>query len=222
VAYQWTAADADAFLAFCAEVGVTDYTIPIKCWAYESNDDPSAYNPAGASGIFQLTPGTAQAIGYPTGSDPNLQAFRRLSVAEQMPWATKFYGPHAGILDSLASFYCVTFLPAQAPKVYDDPGTVVCGRNGPDAYAYNGNTSFDAAGKGYITGNDLAATANKAFGPRAQGIALLVASRAGMFGNVAAMPRWQLALGGAALGVLGYALWRHLGSPALPRVSAFR
>ena len=219
MAYQWTTADADAFLVFCGEVGITDFTIPIKCWAYESNDDPGAYNPAGASGIFQLTPPTASAIGYPVASDPSLAGFRQMTVAQQMAWATKYYGPHVGILDSLASFYCVTFLPVQAPRVYAEPGTVVCGKNGPYAGAYASNTSFDAQGKGYITGNDLAATAQKAYGPRAQSIAGLVASRAGVFQNVVTAPSWQLLALGSALGVLSYAAWRRLGSPGLPRLT---
>lgn len=176
--YAWTEDDADALIAFAAAMGI-DAAIPLHCWANESNNDPAAHNPNGnASGLFQLMPDTARGLGYPLTDDPDLSAYRRLSAAQQIAWATRYYAPHKAVLGTVAGFYCVTFMPARAGDAWN-ASAVVCGiRPGdPYAWAYRDNESFDRAGKGCITMQDLTDAANRAYGPRAEAIAAMVASR---------------------------------------------
>jgi hypothetical protein len=175
--YAWTNDDADALIAFCAAMSI-DPTVPLHVWASESNNDPTAHNPSGnASGLFQLMPSTAEDLGYDTDADPDLSAYRALSAAEQIGWATKYYASERANLGTIAGFYCTTFLPAMAHLVVNDPSGVVCGLRGPYAWAYNDNRAFDVAQKGSITGQDLVDAAVRQYGPRAQAIAALVASR---------------------------------------------
>lgn len=178
--YQWTTADADAFIAFCSALGITDRTIPLRVWASESNLDPGAHNPGGASGIFQLEPDTARGLGYDVTSDPHLLGFCKLTVADQLAWAARYFAGGRGHFVNVAAFYLFDFLPAQL-HLAGTPDAVVCGARDGDPYpsAYEDNPGFDREHKGWITPADLAAAANRQYGPRAQAIAALVAQRAG-------------------------------------------
>jgi hypothetical protein len=173
--YTWTDDDARAYVAFCTALGIADTTVPLRVWANESNNDPAAHNPSGdASGLFQLMPSTAKGLGWDTDADPRLAAYRALSVADQLSWAARYYADMRAHLGTVRELYCVTFLPAMAHLAVD-PNAVLCGLHGPFAWAYTANPGFDAAKKGSITGADLEAAANRAYGPRAQAIAAQVA-----------------------------------------------
>lgn len=189
--YNWTRADAGAYLDFCDVCGIEDITIPLFCWAHESDNEPGAHNPNGnASGLGQLEPDTARGLGYPLASDPTLAAFRALTVEAQLAWWTQFYAPSRGSLNSLGRFYLKTFLPVELEHG-DDPDYVTCGHGGPPslAWAYEANwRGFDAkpvpvAGKleyhrdkGCITVRDLVSAAVRSVGPRTEGILAVIES----------------------------------------------
>jgi hypothetical protein len=176
--YEWTNDDADTLIAFCSSVGC-DVSVPLHVWAHESDNDPTAHNPNGdASGLFQLMPETAKDLGYDISADPHLAEYRALSVAHQLQWAVRYYAPHKLSLSTIAGFYAATFLPAMAHTIWLNPEATICGLRGPYSFAYRDNPGFDPTRKGYITGEDLEAAATRAYGPRAQSIAALVARRA--------------------------------------------
>ena len=173
--YEWSEDDADAFISFCAALGIADHTVPLRCWANESNCDPAAWNRGGnASGIFQLMPSTAKGLGYDVTADPTLAVYRTWTVAQQLQLAVKYYASERAYLGTVAGFYCVTFLPAMAHLVGDLTATI-CAVGGPYAFAYNDNKGFDRSDKGFICGQDLVDATERAYGPRAQAIAALVA-----------------------------------------------
>lgn len=168
---DWTDADIAAYQSFCSDVGSPlDAFIPV--WMNESNCLATAHNASGdASGIFQLMPSTAQLLGWDTTSDPTLAAFRQLSVSDQIAWAEKFYAPYKGYLKDTGSVYTATFLPALVSHA-SDPTFVLCGANGPYAWAYTANEGFDTAGTGNITVQNLIDAAARAVSS-ARGQALL-------------------------------------------------
>lgn len=177
--YEWTDEDIVALRGFLDVLGIADPTIPLKVWSNESGLQPQAWNRYGnASGIFQLMPATAKALGYDTVADPTLEKYRTLPASQQLVWAQRFYQPHGDVLGTVAAFYAVTFLPATAAAVFADPQAIVCGKRpgDPYAWAYNANPGFDKAGKGYITGEDLAAAAESAYGDLGQSIAARLAA----------------------------------------------
>jgi hypothetical protein len=164
---DWTdTADIPAYLAFLDAVGIEDETVPLRVWASESDNHAAAHNPDGdASGVFQLMPATAKDFGYNLAADPHLAAFRASGVAGQLVWATRFYSNHAGHVGTVARFYTCTFLPALL-ECADDSGFVLAAKGGPLAWAYDANRSFDHAGKGHITVQDLVDATVRATGPR--------------------------------------------------------
>ena len=177
--YAWTNDDADAFVAFCATLGITDRTIPLRVWSNESDNSPCPPRNGPAVGICQFEPATLRGLGYEMAADPKLDAFCAMTVAEQLLWAARFFSGATGRLNSVAAFYLWDFLPAQL-HLADTPDAVVCGSRVGDPYstAYHDNRGFDATRKGWITPQDLTDAANRQYGPRAQAIAALVAQRA--------------------------------------------
>lgn len=177
---DWTDADVSpAFLHFCADVGIADFTTPLRVWAFESDNETTAHNPNGnASGLFQLMPKTAKGLGYPLSIDPDLAAYRKLSVTGQLAWATKYYGQYRGRVGTVARFYCATFMPALLEHA-DDPSFVLCGLNGPYAEDYAENEGFDTGKKGAITPADLVAATVRATGPRTLELIARVIAAAG-------------------------------------------
>ncbi len=123
-----------------------------SCWMSESGMSPTAHNPAGATGLFQVIPSTLRGLGF-TG---DWKAFQALSAVQQLVWAERYYGHHKGRLVSPAACYLSTFMPGLMDHAAEAT-FVICGRHGPYAYAYAGNYgAFDPTGKGYITVQDLA------------------------------------------------------------------
>jgi len=164
---DWATADLEKLISFGNALQLTDPTIPLRVWANESDNKATAHNPNGdASGLFQLMPSTAAGLGWDTSSDPTLANFRALSVSDQLDWALRYYAPHAGQLNSVARFYVANFLPALLSDA-DNPSFNLTGALGSQGDAvYSANSSFDTAGKGYITPADLVAASVRATGPR--------------------------------------------------------
>jgi hypothetical protein len=159
---DWTDDDVQAYLAFCAEIDCPDVSAPCKVWMNESACRTTAHNPSGdASGLFQLMPQTAGGLGYSVVGDPHLDGFRKLNVSQQLLWAAKFYSHRASPLDGVGPIYVCTFLPALLEHA-NDPSFVLCADAGPFSWAYVSNKSFDVAGKGSITVQDLVDAANRA------------------------------------------------------------
>lgn len=161
---DWTEDDVSAELDFCDAEGITNPAVPIEVWAVESDNLSTSHNVHGdASGILQLMPSTAFALGWPD-VDTNLDAFRELTVAEQMTWAARFYEYNRNRIGTVRDFYLCTFLP------YDcggDPERVIMGADGPRAGAYAANIGFDVTGRRFITSSDLTdAVERRAESPR--------------------------------------------------------
>lgn len=160
---DWSDVDVAAYRAFCANVG-SPLDAPLGVWMNESACRAQAWNRAGdASGIFQLVPATARGLGWDTCADPHLAAFRALSVADQIAWAERYYGPHRGSLSDRGAVYVATFLPALLPQA-GDPAYVLCSADPQSTYAwaYRANAGLDRGATGTITVADLAAAATRA------------------------------------------------------------
>ena len=166
---DWTDADVQAYRVFCAAVGISDLAVPLTVWSNESGNSASAHNPNGdASGLFQLMPATARQLGYNVTVDPHLAAFRALSIASQLSWATRYYSAHKGHIGTVGQFYCSTFLPILTDHA-DHPDYLLCGAQGqgplliPDSKAaYSQNKGFDVHGRGSIIVQDLIDAAYRA------------------------------------------------------------
>jgi hypothetical protein len=162
---DWTADDITAYRAFCATIQAP-LDVPVTVWANESDNRTTAHNPGGnASGLNQLMPETAKGLGYDLAADPELSAYRSLSVEGQLRWIQLYYAPFSGRLSTVARLYVATFLPAYVDDA-DDPSFVLCAVGGPNAWAYMPNRGFDVQGRGEITPADLEAAARRAVGPR--------------------------------------------------------
>ena len=138
---DWADDDLQAFLAFCRKLGIADETVPLRVWASESDNHPRAIGPGYSSGIFQLTPGAAAAIGYDVASDPDLSKFRALPVKDQLQWAARHYARSSEPIDTVARLYTHNFIPGML-KFADNPDTVLT-RAGSPTYEANW-TKFDA------------------------------------------------------------------------------
>ena len=122
----------------------------------ESAIKANAHNPHGhASGLIQFMPDTLRGLGWLAGDD----AFRTLTAEQQLLYVEKYYTPYHGLrLDTPERFYLATFLPAYLSNPESHASTfVLCGANGPFAWAYSANRVFDRDAKGWITVGDLAA-----------------------------------------------------------------
>lgn len=139
-----------ALLEMCTRVKCKPLDL-IACWYSESGIHADAHNPHGdASGIFQAMPQTLKGLGFPGTHD----GYRKLSATEQLPWAERYYRNYAGSLDSAASCYVATFLPAFV-KFSADPNYVLCDNQNRLAWAYKANTVFDANRDGKITVSEM-------------------------------------------------------------------
>ena len=165
---DWLDADIRAYVDFCRAIGLTDaqLLVPMTVWANESNNTTTAHNKNGdASGLCQLMPATAKGLGYDLAADPHLDAYRALSVTEQLSWCARYYANHKGRVGTVGRFYTATFLPAELESA-DDLQHVVCGTGGPYPWAYAANRGFDLHGRGYITVQDMVDAALRQCGPR--------------------------------------------------------
>lgn len=125
----------------------------------ESGVKAAAHNPNGdASGLIQFMPQTLANLGWTAGHD----AFRSLSAEEQMPFVERYFTPYVHQdLSSAARLYQATFLPATL-GLGSDFDVVICGKDGPNAFAYGPNQGFDRDHKGFITVGDLQAAVDRA------------------------------------------------------------
>jgi hypothetical protein len=118
----------------------------------ESNVRATAHNPNGnASGLIQFMPQTLVNLGWNQGH----AAFRQLTADQQMPFVDRYFTPYITKgLSPAARLYQATFLPATL-GLGSDFETIICGQNGPHAFAYGPNIGFDRERKGFITIGDL-------------------------------------------------------------------
>lgn len=119
----------------------------------ESGMRPSAHNFNGnAVGLIQFMPSTLLGLGWTKGWD----AFGQLTATEQVPFVERYYRVYAPECTSDALCYVATFLPAllhNAAAMGHD--YVLCGKDGPLAWAYRANPGLDRDGDGRITVGDL-------------------------------------------------------------------
>lgn len=153
---QYTADLSDAFFVklwdICGRLRCKPLDL-LGCWMNESQLRSTARNASGnASGIFQLMPVIARGIGWDP-RDTDLSRYRLLSAEEQLPWAERYYRPHAGLLVSATACYVANFLPALLPHAGDLSYILASHDLRPDVYW--ANRSFDRENKGTITVSDL-------------------------------------------------------------------
>jgi hypothetical protein len=130
----------------------------------ESGVSAAAHDPAtGAAGLLLFPPRLLANLGWPGPG----ATFRELPAQAQLPYVRRYLQPYADrTLRPAARLYQTVFLPATL-VLGSDPATVICGRDGPFAFAYEPNRAFDTAGTGAITVADLQSTLDRACrGPR--------------------------------------------------------
>jgi hypothetical protein len=180
---QYTADLSDGFFvkmwAISARLGCHPLDL-LRCWMNESGVRSTARNPRGnASGLFQLMPAIARGIGWDP-KDLDLTRYRLLSPEEQLDWAARYYGPHAGKLVDSAACYLATFMPAFLAHA-SDPAWVMASTE-IRADDYWANLSFDqkqpdGKRKGEIVVGDLTLAIERACqGPRWEEIAARLAA----------------------------------------------
>jgi hypothetical protein len=122
----------------------------VKATAHNANGD--------ASGLIQFMPKTLENLGWTQGHE----LFRQLSAEEQMPYVEAYFRPYVSQgLSPAARLYQATFLPATL-SLGSSLDTVICERDGRNAFAYGPNQGFDREQKGYITVGDLQAAIDRA------------------------------------------------------------
>ncbi len=105
----------------------------------ESGCKASAHNENGhASGLIQFMPKILAGLGWFQGHE----AFRKLSVGQQLPFVEKFYKPYVGNLDTIEGLYVATFLPSLI-KHSHEPEYVLVAKGGQLGWAYDANAVFD-------------------------------------------------------------------------------
>lgn len=132
-------------------------------WYAESGWYPTAHNPNGhASGVFQAMPATLHNLGFHRdlpGPD-RAAAFRELPLADQIPWAAKYYRPYAGRLPNTAACYLATFTPAFLDHA-SEPEWVIASKT-VRGHIYAANSGFDRNGNYSIEVGELAAAVQRA------------------------------------------------------------
>lgn len=132
----------------------------VAVMANESGCLPDPPHRGPARGLIQFEPDTLEGLGWKGRPD----AFAMKEVAQQLEYVEAYYRPYAraGLLrPGLGALYTATFLPALLGHA-GDRGFVLCGVNGPYAWAYAGNKGFDRTKKGTITVQDLIDAAERA------------------------------------------------------------
>jgi peptidoglycan hydrolase-like protein with peptidoglycan-binding domain len=130
----------------------------------ESGVNPWAQNPHGkATGLIQFMPKILVGMGWTAGPD----AFKALTAEAQMPYVQRYFAPWKKYgLGSAGRLYQATFLPGTLRNGSAET-TVICGVNGPLAWAYKANPGLDMDKDGRITVGDLTArVASVQRGPR--------------------------------------------------------
>lgn len=153
---QYTADLSDGFFAklwaMCGRLKCAPLDL-LGCWFNESTVRATARNANGnASGIFQVMPFIARGLGWDP-KDVDLTRYRLLSAEEQLGWAEKYYGPHAGHLANATACYLATFMPGLLSHA-GEPGYVLASHD-LRSEDYWANRGFDRDNKGTIVVGDL-------------------------------------------------------------------
>lgn len=170
-----------------------DPAVFVGCWLSESGLTSHAQNKqALAAGFFQAMPAILRGLAFtgdgtytePTGAyaraklagdktelralDQALSdAFCRLPLESQLPWAARYYRPRAGKFPNGGATYAANFCPAWIGHA-SDPTWVICAKDGRSAGGltpasseewYRENAGLDVDGDGAVTMGDLAARA---------------------------------------------------------------
>jgi Transglycosylase SLT domain len=134
----------------------------VKVMANESGCLPNAHNPGGAVGLIQFEPSTLRDEEWTQGTD----AFAVLHVVDQLPFVERYYAARKTAIlaagGGVGPLYVATFLPALTSHA-GDLTYVLCGAQGPLAWAYASNKGFDVERLGYITVGMLVDAAERAY-----------------------------------------------------------
>ena len=130
----------------------------------ENKSKNAAKGTGAAFGINQISPASGL---KKCGWEGTPAEYLDLTAEEQLPYVENYYAPYKGSLAnaSVGRIYQVNFLPATLGSA-TQPDDVLCGKDGPYAFAYNWNLGLDsrdpASRKGYITIDDLRKFAEEA------------------------------------------------------------
>jgi hypothetical protein len=119
----------------------------------ESGLRATSFHPgSNGGGIIGFMPSTLKGLGW-SGTP---ESFRKLSAADQVPWAVKYYRPYAPYLKSDALVYVANFMPALLKQAASEgPDFVLAAQGGPYAGIYKDNKILDRNNDGKITVDDL-------------------------------------------------------------------
>jgi len=174
---DWTDDDLEKLDVICADLGGRALDLlsvmysESGCKATALNDNPKVrrtkegaletvppderYN---AVGLIQFMPFILAGLGYHPefGSRDRVEAFRRLTVGQQLPFVRRYFQPHAGKLTNRVAWYMATFLPAYLAHA-DEPDYVLAtkGAAGFSGAVYTANAGFDADDDHVIVVNEL-------------------------------------------------------------------
>lgn len=169
--YTWSDDDVEQLAEIGLALGVDPRDL-VRIMCNESGCLPYAHSPGGAVGLIQFEPSTLLDEGWLHGTD----AFAKLSVRQQLPYVQRYYAARKAAIDAagggVGALYVATFLPALLAHAADST-FVLCGRQGPFAWAYAANKSFDRDGRGYVTVGDMVAAADRAFAASETGLAIV-------------------------------------------------
>lgn len=125
----------------------------LHVYAAESGLDPAASS-GSAFGIPQINRDTAKAIGW----QGNVRDFAKLSVADQIPWITKLLAAQIRSIGYVPQTALELYIANFCSRAARDRDNILY-RSGSQNYA--DNRPLDAANKGYISSDDLAASLRK-------------------------------------------------------------
>jgi len=174
---DWTDDDIESLDVICADLGgqaldlLSVMYAESGCSTKALNDNPKTrrakdggletvpvderYN---AVGLIQFMPFILAGLGYHPefGNRDRVEAFRKLTVAQQLPYVRRYFQPHAGKLTNEVAWYMATFLPAYIAHA-DEPEYVLAvkGAKGFSGAVYTANAGFDADGDHRIVVREL-------------------------------------------------------------------
>jgi len=126
----------------------------------ESGWNPAAHNAIRAGGLIGFLPATLARLGW-TGSP---EEFWLLSIAEQLPYVARFYGPWCGRIRRGGDLYLATFWPA-AVGAPDD--AIIAAQGGPHQIVWEQNPALRGE-DGSITAGSVRAVVLRAMERAAQ------------------------------------------------------
>ena len=165
---DWSDQDIAAIGAIFHTLGTTPESV-FPVMMFESGARPDRQNPrkGHATGLLQWMDFNLAGYGYTPDE------FKRLSIAEQLPYVYKYFAPHTGQLINSTAVYMLLWQPAYVAHAGDPnwthPSWSQSYNGGSPFNIYNQNSAFDKAGRGYIVVGDLRDVADgQLYRPRTQ------------------------------------------------------